>query len=69
MIDWIISYPNVSIWIPGKCEDVHLHSQRDSADDIKHCEIGKLLWIIQVASKFYYRWLYKRKRVRVLTPK
>lgn len=40
MIDWIILDPNVSIWIPGTCEDVHLHSQRDSADGIKHHDIG-----------------------------
>lgn len=48
MIGWIISHPNVSVWITGMCEDVHLHSQRDSADGIKYHEIGKLLWIIQV---------------------
>lgn len=68
MIDWIILDPNVSIWIPGTFEDVHLHSQRDSADGIKHHEIGKLLWTIQVAPKFYFRCLYKRERERALTP-
>ena len=60
MIGWIISHPNVSIWIPGTCEDIHLHSQRDSTDGIQYHEIGKLLWIIQVGHYIFV--VYKTER-------
>lgn len=58
------NHKDIRILSSRTCEYVTLQGKRDTVDEIKDCEMGRLFWFIQVGIMYSQGSVYKSSRKR-----